>query len=113
MSPAVAGLVLQVVFGALFAGALASPALAALYVLASFLFALVIWVATIVCAFKDGNPGWGIVTIIPVINIFSLYYVFFVSERAYIKVTWLVSIGFGVLQMIFGVQLAEQLHALQ
>ena len=89
LNPVVVGLGLTVVFGLLMFPALGSPEMFLVYALVIILVGLPTTIGTIVCAFKDGFTGWGIVGIVqfllPCLGLAMLYFIFCVNQRPMIK----------------------------
>jgi hypothetical protein len=88
ISPGWIGLALIGIFAALTIFSGGNPEMLLLVQGLVALLGLTAWITTIVCAFMDGRPGWGVVGIlsfIPLVGLALLYYVFFINERAMVK----------------------------
>lgn len=63
---------------------------------------LVIYIWLVITAFLDGKPVWGILMLIPLVNILTLYYIFFVTDRTVIKAHYVMVICANILVMLLG-----------
>lgn len=72
------------------------PLAAAAFAIVVLIMMLVATIGFIVCAFADGDSGWGIVGIVgiflPFVGLAMLYYIFAVSERGYLKGLYIASL---------------------
>lgn len=89
--------VMVVIYAALAVGCFAMPPLLLLMWVVLALHGTVVWVWYIIVAFMDGDALWGIIMLIPLVNILGLYYILVKSERFILKRHFLVNFGFGVL----------------
>ncbi|MCA3004828.1 MAG: hypothetical protein LW650_08620 [Planctomycetaceae bacterium] len=80
------------------------PSLTAILWIVAFAISLLVYVGAIFGAFRDGSTGWGVVNaanaVLPILGLATLYWIFLVNERIYLRVTYAIGVATWVTLMI-------------
>lgn len=95
------------VYAALAVGCFAMPSLVLVMYLVLGVHGTVVSVWYIVAAFIDGDPMWGIIMLIPIVNILGLYYILVKSQRFVLKYHFVMVIGFTILMVLLATSVLD------
>ncbi len=95
------------IYSALAVGCFMMPPLLLLMYLILSIHGTVVWIWYIIIAFMDGDATWGIIMLIPGVNILGLYYILVKNQRVALRYHFVMVIGFYILIILLATSVID------